>query len=459
MFLHGIKFEPRNEQRPIDIKPGTSVDEKSAGIAASALRNQLMSEGYRDAQVETSLKSVGFRKVDMRVHVNRGPRYTVDSVEFIGDPKLEIKTLKRPWRRLPYSDPAVESALSETRSLYLSHGYFDAEVRVDKVRQNGAKVVVVVDATAGKQYRMQGGGEFSARDLCACVFRMQRASEKEGAMDFRARFDIDGSPDGDFVTVRPVAAQGPPFTVGRIEFRGNRAYGDLTLRRALKLDEGALFDADRFRASVSRLNDLKLFEPLSEHSIEIRRDDGARRADLIFHMKERPRGKWSFSGPVVPVGLVGPFSGSITSRLPGWGRGIIEASTYYFSFSMMGFPGTFSHFLPFGDSTARWLPLLTITRPALPGQHWFSGFAISPQYGLRATLFGYGMSQAHQGLRAALGSSGIEVPSLAVPMQWISPARPAKAGALFCHPQKTIGTKLRRIAATANEMVLGTSLF
>ncbi len=458
LFLHGVKFEPRNEQRPIEIKPGTSIDEKTADSAANSLRRQLISEGYRDAQVEAALVPKGFRKVDMRVNVKRGPQYRVDEVEFMGDPKLEIKKLKRAFRRLPYSDPAVESALSETRSLYLSHGYFDAEVSMDHVKQKGEKVTLVLDVKPGKQYRKEGGGEFSARDLCACLFNFQRASEKDGAIEYNARLDIDGSPEDDTVTVRPVGMQGPPFTVGRIEFRGNRAYGDLTLRRALKLNEGAVFDGESFRTSVARLNDLKLFEPLTPQDIQIRPNTEAHSADITFNMKERPRGKWSISGPVLPIGIIGPFSGSITSRLPGWGRGLLEASTYYFTFSMMGLPAL-PRILPFGNSASRWLPLLALARPSLPGQRWFSGFTISPQLGMRSMLVGYGMSQAHQGIRTLLRAEGVEVPSLMVPVQWSSSARPAKAGALLCEPPKSMWTKVRRIAAMANDMVLGSQPF
>jgi hypothetical protein len=459
LFLNKIKFEPRNEQRPIEIKPGASIDAKGADSAADALRRQLISEGFRDAQVEASLVPAGrVRTVDMRVHVSRGPRYSVDEVEFIGDPKLEIKKLKRAFRRLPYSDPAVESAISHTRSLYVSHGYFDAEVRVDHVKQKGEKVTLVIEANAGKQYRMEDGSEFSARELCACLYGFRRASEKAGAIDFIARLDIDGSPEDDFVTVRPISLQGAPFTVGRIEFRGNHSFGDLTLRRALKLDEGALFDGERFRQSVGQLNSLKLFEPLSQDDVEIRRDNDGRVADIAFRMKEKPRGRWSLSGPVIPVGVAGPFTGSITSRLPGWGRGMLELSTYYFSFSMMGLP-SISRFLPVSNSVGRWLPLVAIARPALPGQRWLSGFTVSPQLGLQSMLAGYAMSQAHVTVRGLLRSGGIETPPIVVPVQWISPARPAKAGALLCEPPKSRWATLRRIGSAANEMVLGAGPF
>jgi hypothetical protein len=459
LFLNGVKFEPRNEQRPIEIKPGTTIDNKTADGAADRLRRQLIDEGYRDAQVEAALVPAGFRKVNMRVNVKRGPQYRVDEIELTGDPKLEVKKLKRIFRKLPYSDPAVESALSETRSLYLSRGYFDAEVSLDRVKQKGEKVTLVLDVKPGKQYRMEGGGEFSARDLCACLFSFQRASEKDGAIEYHARLDIDGSPEDDTVTVRPVGTQGPPFTVGRIEFRGNHAYGDLTLRRALKLNEGDVFDGNVFRTSVGRLNDLKLFDPVTPQDIEIRSNADTRSADVIFHMKEKPRGRWAFSGPVIPVGVAGAFSGSVTSRLPGWGRGLLEASTYYFSFSMLGLPGTMSGFLPFNNTASRWLPLFMLTRPPLPGQRWFSGFTIAPQMGARSMLVGYGMSQAHLGVRTLLRADGVEVPSLMVPVQWSSQARQAKAGALLCEPPKSTWTKVRRIASLANDMVLGSQPF
>jgi hypothetical protein len=176
-------------------------------------------------------------------------------------------------------------------------------------------------------------------------------------------------------------------------------------------------------------------------------------------MKQKARGKWSFSGPVIPLGVAGTFTGSITSRLPGWGRGLLEASTYYFPFSMLGLPGTVSNFLPFGSTASRWLPLLTIVRPALPGQPWLSGFTIAPQLGWNYTLSSYAMSQAHRGIRSLLHAESVDIPSLAVPVQWISPARPAKAGGIYCKPQKTTWTRLLRVAAMANDMVLGASLF
>jgi hypothetical protein len=231
------------------------------------------------------------------------------------------------------------------------------------------------------------------------------------------------------------------------------------LRRALVLDEGALFDAERLRRSVARLNGLGLFEPLGEQDLEVRRDEAACRADITFHLREKPRGRWALTGPLVPLGIAGPLSASITSRLPAWGAGLFEASTYSLSFSLIGLSSSVARLIPFAPRNGI-LPLVSLARPLLPGQRWTSGFALSPQLGWRASLAGYGLTQTHQSFRALLGSDRLNPPPLAVPVQWVAPVpRPAAAGALVCDPPKPRAWKLRTAAATLNEFLLGVRPF
>jgi hypothetical protein len=282
----------------------------------------------------------------------------------------------------------------------------------------------------------------------------QRQSEKRGVMDFRPRLEVDGT-----LAIRPLIDEGPPFTVGRIEFRGNHRFGDATLRRAIALEEGALFDAERLRRSVARLNDLKLFEPLAGDDIELRRDDAAHVADITFRMREKPRGRWALSGPVIPAEIAGPFSASITSRLPAWGSGLLEASTWYASFNLIGLPRSVARLIPFAPRSGL-LPLFSLERPLLPGQRWISGFAISPQLGWKSGLAGYGLGQAHQTFRSLLHADLLRPPALVAPVEWGSPVvRPARAGALICEPPKPRWSKVRTAAASLNEFLLGVRPF
>ena len=71
---------------------------------------------------------------------------------------------------------------------------------------------------------------------------------------------------------------------------------------------------------------------------------------------------------------IGMLQASISSRLPPWGRGVFEATTYFVSLNVAGFAK----------------PFLALQRPVIPGQELLSGFALSPALSPRAMLMHYG---------------------------------------------------------------------
>ena len=58
-----------------------------------------------------------------------------------------------------------------------------------------------------------------------------------------------------FVVTYPVM-EGEPFTIGEIGFRGNAVFEDPELRQGLKMKEGEIFQRQKLRDEVTRLNDL-----------------------------------------------------------------------------------------------------------------------------------------------------------------------------------------------------------
>jgi outer membrane protein insertion porin family len=58
-----------------------------------------------------------------------------------------------------------------------------------------------------------------------------------------------------FVVTFPVM-EGEPFTIGEIGFRGNTVFEDPELRQGLKMKEGEIFQRQKLRDEVTRLNDL-----------------------------------------------------------------------------------------------------------------------------------------------------------------------------------------------------------
>jgi hypothetical protein len=180
-------------------------------------------------------------------------------------------------------------------------------------------------------------------------------------------------------------------------------------------------------------------------------------ADLTISLRERRRRKWSLSGPIAAAGLTGSLEAAISSRLPAWGRGLFEASTYYFTFSLIGLPNPLVRLLPLAPK-ARPSPLLVLERPYLAGQALFSGFALSPRHSARTLLTSYGATHLGRGARAALGGDAFLPSNLLVPVQASGASgdgRRTFVGFVICDPPKARLHWLRRAAALAADLGLG----
>ena len=125
---------------------------------------------------------------------------------------------------------------------------------------------------------------------------------------------------------------------------------------------------------------------------------------------------------------------SISSRLPPWGRGVFELATYFVSLNVTGFAK----------------PFLTLSRPVIPGQELFSGFAISPALPPRAMLRHYGLTHLAYRLGPMLDTDQDD--PLAVP---VTLAGPEDAEPIICEPPKPRLWWLRRGASVASQIALG----
>lgn len=459
LYIRRVEVEPRNQRQAVGIQPGASINSSGARDVADTVRRQLADAGYRQASVNAQLLPAGPQEVDFKLTIDRGPRFEVRQVRFTGQiaiPESELKRALRPYH-VPYSDAAIQAGVGRLQSLYASLGYFDAHVTLADVHLDGADVTLTFSIQSGPQY-LVNGRQFAAQDICACLRDGWSESERRGILDFDARLELERTADPSHVWLVARTTPGQPYTLGRIEFRGNHRFGDLTLRRALVLQEGARFDWERLRRSVVRLNRLNLFEPLGDPDVQVSRDPAARRADVTFTLREKSRGRWYLSGPVAPLAIAGPLQASLVARLPAWGQGLFEGSTWYASASLLTFSQPIALMLPFTPHHSRFLPLLGLGRPLLPGQGWFSGVAFSPQLGWKAALASYVMAQGNRGALGLLRSDSPGALPLVVPIQW-SDGTPAGASALICQPPKSSWSALRSVGGFASGWLLGAPAF
>lgn len=421
--------------------------------------------------------------------------YRIREVRFTGEPAFEADALKEVlkelkvrrgipgiWtRRPPYDARALDAGLARLRSFYLSNGYFDARVGVADVTFDGREATITLHVQSGPQSRVRhvkieelfsdhgkiasgSNGKFPVDHLCKCLFEAKRVAEAHGRIDFAAELEVTeaggaaatGS-ERNWVDVTARVRTGSPYTVGRISFSGNYRINESTLRRAMVLQERALFDVGKLRRSLARLNRSGLVEPITVDDVEIQRKPAGLTADLTISLRERSRGQWSLSGPVAATGFTGSLQAAISSRLPAWGRGVFEASTYYVTFSLIGLPNPLVRLLPFAPKRRLW-PLLALERPYLPGQAVVSGFALSPKRPAQTLLTSYGVTHLGRAVRAALGGDTSVSLTLLVPVQASHASvdrEGSHVGFLICEPPEARLQWLRRGGAYAADLALG----
>ena len=461
--LHQIVVEPDDQKVKMDVPEGSPISPLAAHQIALKAQHELIADGYVGATVDSELVPYSVGEVDVRLKVRAGDKpVRVTAVEFTGEPVLTEKQLRGSLQSLKihhgalaflpkprYSDEAVDADVARLHSLYVSKGYFDALIRPDDVDVHGRDATVRIRIVPGQAYHVQSvtglEGASNIRpakwssDLCTCLFQARREAEKKGIIDFHPQVDV--REDGNVADLVTTVDKGEPFQVGHIEFSGLRSFKDESVRRNVVQEEATLLDAGLLRQSVARLNETAMFDPISMQDVLIKTDDKTGKADIIFRVRERKRGSWLLSGPVGPASFAGPLEASISSRLPPWGRGIFELSTYSVSLTAFAFMSPIVPALGVSKA-ATMLPVLALRRPYSPGEGWFSGFTIAPQLGWKLGVIGYATTQIQRRMLPLLDGSRTAQPELAIEF-----SAPHSSGPMLCDAPKPRFMVARRVGA------------
>jgi hypothetical protein len=214
------------------------------------------------------------------------------------------------------------------------------------------------------------------------------------------------------------------------------------IRRNFVLQEGGLFDERLLRKSVARLNQTNLFEPVDDSNVIIHPSANKGETDVSIRLVDRKRGSWSLSGPAGPASIGGPLQASISSRLPSWGAGLFELSTYTASISLSAFASPLLPLLAIAPKTVGIFPMLVLQRPFLPGEGWKSGFLIAPRLGWQVSVLSYAATQVQRRVLPLLaGDRGLET-ELPIIVE-----TSAGEGVMYCEPPNPPLMPLRNGAA------------
>jgi outer membrane protein assembly factor BamA len=493
--LRNVQVNPPTPEldRSLNLPPRSPIDAQRAQEVAARIRTHLESTGFPNATVEARLVAAGPGLMDLRVNIDKGQHFKIKEVTLSGDTGVQPSTALRALRHtkrltilpgipgiwngfgiLPdYSQDRVQNDVAGMQSFYYKRGYFDAAVRLNSTdfRGDGAHVELGVqagplyairefnlrDAEGTREIPIGPDGAFSSQRACSMLLAERRKAERAGVLDFTASIEVRevAKPEGaladgrKWANLTAIVERGSPYRVGRIEFRGLHAFSDLTVRRMLLNKEGDLLDQMLLRKTLDRINRTGMFEPLTETSAVINTPPRSDTADITIFLKEKKSRHWYMSGPVGPLSFAGPLQLAIGSRLPAWGQGVLELSTYTVSMNLMLFAKPLSTILPMLPNR-RFIPELLIRRPLLPGQNFLSGFVIAPQFGWQGALVGYGISHMRDSLGGLLGSDRPYITDL--PVAIVHPGVEGRE-MMYCQAPKTKADWAKQIGGTASTLV------
>ncbi len=265
------------------------LDREKLDVDLRLVDNYMRSKGYLQA-----------RHGEPRVE-GVGPRRT-------GFPILPLPLLSSVDEGLRVTVPIVEGKLYrigemkiEGNSIF-SEEYIRAVIGLNKGDiANGEKIGKALFENLKTIYGSQGFIEYTAEP--EPEFRDDPQNPNEGIVDFT-------------ITIE----EGKQFALRRLEFLGNTFTRDYVLRREVLLNEGDIYNQQRWEYSIIRLNQLGYFEQIDkDKDADFRTNDEEAMVDINLRVSERGRQQISFNGGISGIG--GSFFGLEYSTNNLLGRG------------------------------------------------------------------------------------------------------------------------------------------
>ncbi len=334
---------------------GMPADPARLHRAAMTIQRELAAGGHPEAQALIQEENLSGQRVKIEFQIRDGPRMPVVRVSFSGHPEVADKVLRKQMRQLSpdawfagfrnknvYTPGKCEADRANLLTYFKNHGFPQARVGTPEVTvlnafsspssgwryrpvQPGLTVGLPVQSgnfyTFGpteispslrQQLNLIKRGDLISSDAAPgrpfsehAVESLRRdwevrlhrsAQRKNGATDYR----LQASPTFDSAThiasVRFDFNPVPPYTVRRIEFRGNQRFPDRYLRRRMPLSEGQPLDEYAIEAGLARLARTGYFQPFRREDVQIETHEATRTADVTIHLREKGKQRITFSG-------------------------------------------------------------------------------------------------------------------------------------------------------------------
>ena len=368
-------------ERRVGVSKESIYDPVKARNAVRVIKELLAEGGHPNATVEQRREDISQTSIGLTFVINEGERVRVMEIEFEGNQIFSDKALRSQMKyvqeaglitRFQSKDilhrEKLEFDLRKVDNYMRSKGYLQArhgEPRVEGIgkRRTGFPILplplissvdeglrITVPITEGKLFRLgelkiEGNSIFSEAQIRAVIGlnkgdiangerigkalyeNLKKFYGAQGFIEYTAELnptfkDNPQNPNEGIADFVVTIDEGKQFTLSRLEFIGNTFTRDNVLRREVLLNEGDIYDQNRWEYSIIKLNQLGYFDPIDkEKDVDIKTDDEQATVALNLKVSEKGRQQISFNGGISGIG--GSFFGLDYSTNNLLGRGEI----------------------------------------------------------------------------------------------------------------------------------------
>ncbi len=306
-------------ERNIEIPKESLPDLEFLSKAVPALKEFLEGLGYLSAVVDTN-RSEEEKTITFLVY--EGPRANVSEIRFQGNrifPSQELLSRMKEYLaayeplETGYDAEVFECAIHRLTDFVRSQGYLKAKTGEPKKEISERGLVISIPVDEGPLYRLGevkiSGAEHISPEQIRAMLSLQRGDIANGELigkwlfeeikeiygakgfvqytaepELEFRAIAEGQNEG-VVDFKVSIEEGPQFRIRAIKFLASNL-AERDPRELLLIREGDVYDQRLFEKSISRLNEIGLFEKIDkEKDIEFRTDEEVGLLDVVVKLK------------------------------------------------------------------------------------------------------------------------------------------------------------------------------
>jgi len=287
------------------------------------IKKRYLNAGYKECRIEMTSESkqeAGQPVRNIRLFIDEGPQYIVNSVNFKGNSAFDSKKIKKQiLTRTPgviANGVLVQETLEEDkraiRSLYLKQGYMNTVVKdqvksYKDIKEKTHNIDVTIEIKEGvqthvKSLTIHGLNVLSGAQVREAitlkkgsVFRnyMIRSDEnilsslisEKGYPHVKVKGTADISKDNTEASVTYEVDEGPFVKMGQVAYTGNFFTKRRVMQNELELDSGEPFSLSKFLRSQRNIRDIEAFDSVRFNTFGLQ--EKADKVNLFLELEEK----------------------------------------------------------------------------------------------------------------------------------------------------------------------------